>query len=245
MRRVLVTRPEPGASRTAHRLREVGFQPILLPLTETVALPVDAGLVPDDAGLVLGDAIAVAVTSANAVRHASKALIASIAALPCHAVGTRTAEAARKAGFLSVSEGQGNAEALADGLAGDFSGKTIVYLCGRLRFPALEQELKMAGVRVRAIETYDTLAVDYSDEAILERLSSQPADVVLLYSAKAAVAVQILASRPALQEFFEKTRFFALSARIATAFGDTASERIHIAARPDEDALLALLRSVS
>ncbi|RWD19075.1 MAG: uroporphyrinogen-III synthase, partial [Mesorhizobium sp.] len=42
MLRVLVTRPEPGASRTAQRLEEMGFQPILLPLTETVALPAKA-----------------------------------------------------------------------------------------------------------------------------------------------------------------------------------------------------------
>ncbi|RWD98328.1 MAG: uroporphyrinogen-III synthase, partial [Mesorhizobium sp.] len=32
MIRVLVTRPEPGASRTARRLEAPGFQPILLPL---------------------------------------------------------------------------------------------------------------------------------------------------------------------------------------------------------------------
>ncbi|RVD11473.1 uroporphyrinogen-III synthase, partial [Mesorhizobium sp. M7A.F.Ca.ET.027.02.1.1] len=43
MLRVLVTRPEPGASRTAHRLEEAGFQPVLLPLTETKALPAAAG----------------------------------------------------------------------------------------------------------------------------------------------------------------------------------------------------------
>ncbi|TJX45058.1 MAG: uroporphyrinogen-III synthase, partial [Mesorhizobium sp.] len=38
MLRVLVTRPEPGASRTARKLEEMGFEPLLLPLTETVAL---------------------------------------------------------------------------------------------------------------------------------------------------------------------------------------------------------------
>jgi uroporphyrinogen-III synthase len=238
MLRVLVTRPEPGASHTAQRLQETGFQPILLPLTETVALPVDAGLVPNDA-------VAVAVTSANAAQLAPRELIAAIAGLPCHAVGTRTGEAARKAGFrfLSVSEGPGNAEALAVNLVRNFSGKTIVYLCGRVRFPAFEQQLKMAGVQVRAIETYDTLVVDYSDEAILERLSGRPADAALLYSAKAAAAMRGLTRRPALQGLFEKTRFFALSARIATAFDDTTNERIRIAARPDEDTLLALLRA--
>jgi uroporphyrinogen-III synthase len=235
MLRVLVTRPEPGASRTARWLQDMGFQPVLLPLTETAALPAGAGLIP-------GDAVAVAVTSANAVRHAPKAVIAALAALPCHAVGARTAEAARKMGFLSVIEGSGDAEALADSIASAFPGKAIVYLCGCVRFPVFEQRLEAAGVRVRVVETYDTLPVRYSDETIRALLSGQPADAVLLYSAKAAAAMQVLIKRPALQDVFEKTRFFALSGRIAAAFDDSAGKAIRIAARPDEEALLVLLR---
>lgn len=236
MLRVLVTRPEPGASRTMSLLRDRGFEPILLPLTETVAMPVAAD--PPEAG-----AAAVAITSANAVRHAPKEVIAALAALPCHAVGKRTAEAARKSGFLSVSEGPGDAEALADSLAGDVPGKTIVYLCGRVRFPAFEQRLEAAGVPVQAVETYDTLAVDYPDEAVLARLSGQPADAALLYSAKAAQALQALTSRPTLQELFEKTWFFALSARIAATLDGTAGTRLRIAEQPDEETLLALLQA--
>jgi uroporphyrinogen-III synthase len=238
MLRVLVTRPEPGASRTARQLQDMGFQPVVLPLTETVGLPVDAGLIPDEA-------VAVAVTSANAVRHASKEVIAALAALPCHAVGARTAEVARKMGFLSVIEGSGDAEALANRIAAALSGKAIVYLCGRVRFPMFEQRLEAAAVQVSAVETYDTLPVRYSDEAVLALLSSQPVDAVLLYSAKAAAAMQALAKRPSLQDAFEKTRFFVLSARIATAFDDSAGNAIRIAAQPDEEALLALLRVLS
>lgn len=236
MLRVLVTRPEPGASRTARRLADAGFQPILLPLTETVALAVDAGAVADAAA-------AVAVTSANAVRHAPKEVIAALAGLPCHAVGRKTAEAARAAGFLSVSEGPGNAEALADALAGGFAGQTIVYLCGRVRFPGFEERLLASGVQVRAVETYDTVVLDYSDEAVLARLSARPVEAVLLYSAKAATAMQALASRPVLRDHFQDTRFFALSGRIAAALGDVAGERIRIAPEPSEDALLGLLQA--
>ncbi|UVK56202.1 uroporphyrinogen-III synthase [Mesorhizobium sp. AR02] len=235
MLRVLVTRPEPGASRTARRLQDMGLQPVVLPLTETVALPADAGLFPDDA-------VAIAVTSANAVRHASKEVIAALAALPCHAVGARTAEAARKMGFSAVIEGSGDAEALSESIAAAFPGKAIVYLCGRVRFPVFEQRLQAAGVQVSAVETYDTLPVRYSDETILALLSSQPVDAVLLYSAKVAAAMQLMADRPALQRVFEKTRFFALSARIAAALDDSAGKAIRIAAQPDEEALLALLR---
>ncbi|TPN32738.1 uroporphyrinogen-III synthase [Mesorhizobium sp. B2-3-3] len=234
MLRVLVTRHEPGASRTARRLQDKGFQPVLLPLTETVALSADARLVADDA-------VAVAVTSANAVRHASNEIIAALAALPCHAVGARTAEAARKMGLLPVVEGSGDAESLAGGIVAAFAGKTVVYLCGRVRFPIFEQRLEAAGVRVRAVETYDTLPVPYSDETVLARLSSEPVDAVLLYSAKAAVALQALVKRPALKGLFKNTRIFVLSARIAAAFDDSAGKAIRIAARPDEEALLALL----
>ncbi|WP_027144598.1 uroporphyrinogen-III synthase [Mesorhizobium sp. WSM3626] len=236
MLRVLVTRPEPGASRTARKLEEMGFEPLLLPLTETTALPVDAKAVPNDVA-------AVAITSANAMRHTPGDLMAVLSNLPCHAVGKRTAEAAREAGFLSVIEGPGDAEALAAGMGIAFSGKAIVYLCGRVRFPAFEQKLKAAHVQVHAVETYDTIAVSYSDEAILPLIAGQSVDAVLLYSAKAAAAMQVLASRPALQKVFEKTRVFVLSARIAAAFGDSAGKAIRVAARSDEEALLALLQA--
>ncbi|TPM30102.1 uroporphyrinogen-III synthase [Mesorhizobium sp. B2-3-4] len=236
MLRVLVTRPEPGASRTARRLEDAGYEPLLLPLTATIALPVDAGLIG-------GDAVVVAVTSANALRHASKETIAALADLPCHAVGARTAEAARKTGFASVVDGPGDAGSLADGLAAAFPGKGIDYLCGRVRFPLFEQRLEASGVRVQAVETYDTVTVGYQDEAILARLSGRPVDAVLLYSATAAAAMRALIGKPALSGIFERTRFFALSARIAAAFGDAAGKAIHSAARPDEEALLALLRT--
>ncbi|RVD56547.1 uroporphyrinogen-III synthase [Mesorhizobium sp. M2D.F.Ca.ET.185.01.1.1] len=233
MVRVLVTRPEPDASRTARRLETEGFQSVLLPLTETRALPVEA--------TITADAAAVAVTSANAVRHAPNALIAALARLPCHAVGKRTAEACRAAGFSSVTEGQGDAEALADAIAGGLAGKAIVYLCGRVRFPAFERRLAEAGMRVQAIETYDTTRIDYGDAEVLARLSEQPVGAALLYSAKASAALSSLIARPALKHLFEKTEFLALSSRVAEPLDGTAGRRIRIAPRPDEDALLALL----
>ena len=233
MVRVLVTRPEPGASRTARRLEVLGFQPVLLPLTETRALPVEA--------TIGADAVAVAVTSANAVRHAPRALIASLAELPCHAVGKRTAEACRAAGFLAVTEGPGDAEALADLIAGGVAGKAIVYLCGLVRFQAFEQRLTAAGVDVQPIETYDTTGMDYSDADVVARLSGRPVEAALLYSAKASAALVSLIARPALRQLFEKTQFLTLSARVAGPLEGIAGQAIGIASQPEEDALLALL----
>jgi len=233
MVRVLVTRPEPGASRTARRLETLGFQPVLLPLTETSALPAEV--------TIGGDPVAVAVTSANAVRHAPKVLIAALANLPCHAVGKRTAEACRAAGFVSVTDGPGDAEALADAIADGLAGKAIVYLCGRIRFPGFEQRLAAAGAHVQAIETYDTVGIDYGDADVVGRLSDHPVEAALLYSVKASAALVKLIARPALQHLFEKTEFLTLSARVAEPLDRVAGRRIQIALQPDEDALLALL----
>ncbi|MDX8478204.1 uroporphyrinogen-III synthase [Mesorhizobium sp. VK24D] len=233
MLRVLVTRPEPGASRTARRLEAQGFQPILLPLTETIALPLDRSAVPQ--------AAAVAVTSANAVRHAPKELVAALAALPCHAVGRRTAEACRAAGFVSVAEGPGDAGALADAIGRELAGKEIVYLCGRVRFPVFEERLAAAAVRVHAIETYDTVRLNLGDEEIAARLSKKPVDAALVYSAEAAAALSALVRQAALRGLFDKAAFLALSARVAKALDGIDGQKIRIASQPDEVALLALL----
>mgnify|MGYP000900718465 CR=1 FL=1 len=47
--RVLVTRPEPGACRTAAKLRTFGFDPVILPLSRTRPLAVPEEAVPADA----------------------------------------------------------------------------------------------------------------------------------------------------------------------------------------------------
>lgn len=233
MRRVLVTRPEPGASRTAARLRAMGFEPVLLPLSKTVPLAVDPGTSVDHAA-------ALAITSANAVRHAPAELLNRLRGLPCHAVGARTAAAAREAGFISVVEGPGDAAALADRLAGTLSGKALIYLCGRVRFAGFEERLGKAGVHVRPVETYDTVAVDHSSEDVADALGGGKVDAILLYSATAAAAACELVARPELRRLFEGVEIAALSARIADAYVASGSE-VRVATKPREDDLLALL----
>src|SRR5688572_10345906 len=102
--RVLVTRPQPGAARSAARLLEAGFEPILLPLTEIVAVePALPASLPE----------AVAISSANAVRRAPASLLSLLAHAPVFAVGDETAAAARQAGFEDVRRSAGNAADLA------------------------------------------------------------------------------------------------------------------------------------
>lgn len=227
-RRVLVTRPEPGASRTAGRLAALGHEPVVLPLTETQPLPVDPALSLDGVELV-------ALTSAAAARHAGARLVARLAGLPCLAVGAATAAAARAAGFAFVQTGPGDAAGLARLAAGSGAAR-MAYLCGRVRRPEVENRLAEAGMSVLAIETYDTLAVE-SPATALNEAGLGTIDAVLLYSAAAAAAFRPLAARLRVRD----AMLLCLSPRVAAALSGVEPSRIHVAPEPEEDALLSLL----
>ena len=88
--KLLILRPEPGASETAARAKAIGLEPVVAPLFEIIGVagpPVEPGRFE-----------AVLLTSANGARHAP----AGLTVLPCFAVGERTAAAARSAGFGEV-----------------------------------------------------------------------------------------------------------------------------------------------
>lgn len=231
-RRVLVTRPEPGASATASRLRDAGFVPVVLPLSRTQALHVELSAVAESAN-------AVAVTSANAILHASSALIAALSGKRCFAVGRKTAIAARDAGFRDVVEGPGEALGLADLVSAELAeGAHVAYLTGRVRLPDFEQRLASSGHRLAVIETYDTVFVG---DAALPNTVDAPIDAVLLYSAKAAHAFSLIAGR---KSGLAETRCICLSERVAGSLHHLGAERVFVARAPTEDALLTLLTEV-
>lgn len=236
MRRVLVTRPQPGAGDTARRLAELGFDPVLLPLTETRAMDIPE---PPEAR----DFDAVVATSGAALRHAPRDMMRGMARLPLFAVGDRTAEVARQAGFERADSAHGDSPALAAHVAKSLpAGSRLAYLCGRVRTGALAERLRKAGFSVMVVETYDTLPVERTDEEAVVALGGRPVDAALLYSANAAVLFARLLASPRIGALLRPARPLCISARTAQALPPSAQDRAGIAAAPDEAALLALLR---
>ena len=232
--RVLVTRPRPGAEATARRLEAMGLEPLVAPLSETVPLPPPETLP--------ADPDAVAVTSANALRHASPQLLEGLLTLPCFAVGEATAAAARKAGFADVATGSGDAAGLASHVAAALKPDAkLLYLCGRVRLSDFEGLMAEAGIAVLPLETYDSRPVEDASAHLLRTAGGSAIDAVLLHSATAAAAMADLLALPALRNLFESTRFYALSPRIATTLGDAGGRQVSISEEPNESALLARL----
>jgi uroporphyrinogen-III synthase len=232
--RVLITRPEPGAARTAKRLQALGFEPVCLPLTE---------IRPTFAELPAGnDFDAVAFPSVNAVRHAQPGLLRAVVGLPAFAVGQATAEAATKAGFKNPTIGPGYGQGLATLMAGRLArGTRVIYLCGHVRTRGFEETLREADVEVTPVEVYDTVMLDYSDEELRAVLGSEALDTVLLYSRVAARAFLKLTDRSVMLPLLDRVALICMSERVAEPLSPFGGERIRIAAEPDEEAMLARL----
>ena len=120
MRRLIVIRPEPGASASVAAARRLGVEAEAVPLFAVV--PVEWG--PVEPALFEG----IVATSANAFRHGGTGLD-KLRALPVFAVGEATAAAAREAGFAVAATGDGGREAipLPDG--------RLLHLAGRDHLP--------------------------------------------------------------------------------------------------------------
>jgi len=211
MTRVLVLRPEPGASATVARARSLGLDAVSIPLFEVEPV---AWTAPDPVGF---DALLL--TSANAVRHGGAALEA-FRALPVHAVGEATAEAARAADFTVAGSGTAGVDALLDSLTPELR---LLHLCGEDRRTPTD-----APQTITAVPIYCSRAIDPPPG--LERAVGA---VVLVHSPRAG---QRFAE---LVEDRGTVAIAAISATAAEAAGAGWSE-IGIASEPSDDALLAL-----
>lgn len=205
--KLLILRPEPGASETAERARALGLEAVVAPLFSIIGAagpPIAAGLYD-----------ALLLTSANGARHAPTGLTA----LPCFAVGERTAAAARAAGFGDVRTGPCDGAAAAAMMAAA-GAKKALHLCGRDHI-AVEAE----GV---AIER----RVVYAAEPLPREPFRGPA-VAMVHSARGAARLaELAAERSAIA-------IAAISPAAAEAAGEGWAEKA-VAAAPREQALLEL-----
>ncbi len=233
MARVLVTRPEPGASVTAKRLRALGHEAIVLPLSEIRALD---PVLPDPSAI-----DAVAATSASAFRHLKPECAATFRQKACFTVGARTAQAAGQAGFADVRSSDADASALAAMLVATLPAKSrILYLCGRVRRPEFEAGVEAGGMLCLPVEIYDT-TFSPPEATVTESMSAGPPDIVLVYSARTAEVLRDMMSHPDFASSLRNARFLCLSEAVARGLGTLVEGRTYWSDEPDEEALFALL----
>jgi uroporphyrinogen-III synthase len=210
MRRVVVLRPEPGASETVARAEKLGLNAVAIPLFEVEAVDWTA---PEPAGF---DGLLL--TSANAVRHGGEQL-QSLRGLPVYAVGKSTGEAAREAGFDVKSVGDAGVDRLLGSIEPDLK---LLHLCGEDRKAPEEASQNITPVpvyRARPLPQPDLGAVEGS--------------VVLIHSPRAGRRLAELV------DDHGAIAIAAISEAAAEAAGD-GWQTVEAAEKPDDEALLAL-----
>lgn len=214
MRRLLVLRPEPGASATVSRARLRGLDAIAIPLFKVE--PVD-WQAPDPS-----EFEALLLSSATAVRF-GKGQLEVLRALPVYAVGQASAQAAREAGFEVAGIGDGGIDQL---LASIGPRLRLLHLCGEDR-----TSTEGAGQRIAPLVVYRARPLAEVD------LRGAASSVALIHSPRAGERFASLVDRASIDK--AAIAIAAISPAAAAAVG-AGWGVVESAESPDDDALLAL-----
>lgn len=220
--KLLVTRPEPGASATARRLAALGHEALLLPClsikTITPRLPEHPA--------------ALVVTSG----HAMPALPARLHNVPVFCVGDATGAKLRQAGFTRVESAAGDADDLFRLVTARKLLGLHVLAVGERHGLALFSRLRAAGVTSVRRKVYTVAPLRRLPPDIAARLASGGLDAALFYSAETAKAFARL-HPPGTA----RMDAYALSGNVAKGLEGLPWARIHVALAPTEADLMALL----
>ena len=183
---------------------------------------------------------AVLVASSNAVAG----LPDSHRELPVLAVGEATAARARAAGFGRVLSADGDARALADLTARtcEARGLPLLLAVGRGQGDELAADLRGHGFHVVRRTVYAAVPVPALPEAARLALTAGTLRAALFFSAETARHCVRLLQRARLHEAVEGVDALAIGQPAAVALQALHWRRIRVAARPTQDAMLALLR---
>jgi uroporphyrinogen-III synthase len=234
--RLLVTRPQPDAARTAAALRARGHETIVAPLVtiEHSAPAIGVGHPWD----------AVLLTSANAARAlAEHPQRADIVAHPVFTVGRQSGAAARIAGFADITTADGNASDLVRLLASRFAGSAarLLYLAGEDRAADLARELAPHGLAVATVTLYRARAAGEFPPGVTEALRAGRVDGVLHFSRRSAEAFCACAQAAGVMAQARRGIHYCLSPQVADPLRAAGAADVRVAPRPDEAALLGLI----
>jgi uroporphyrinogen-III synthase len=235
--RILVTRPEPDASRQADKLAARGHAAVLAPLL--VIEPVA------DVALPLEGAQALLVTSRNALSAlATHRQLAEALGLPLFAVGEATARAAQGLGFADVTAGPGTGEALAKLVSEELQPGQgpLVHLAGETQAFDLKAALASQGFEVRQPVLYRAVAASELPPEALRLLKAGKLDGAILMSPRTASIFSGLLHRQDTVTQAKSVVCYCLSEAVAEAVTPLGWP-VRVAARPREQDVLALVDS--
>ena len=232
--RVVVTRPQPQGEQTAAALRARGHDVWEVPLMKVEPIAADLS----------GNWGAVVITSANAPAEiADNPARDALLKLPLFAVGRRSAEAARAAGFANVTSAGGDVRDLVQLLRERHAGAKapLLYLAGEDRAADLIGELAAHGIAAEMRVVYRAVTQAFPDELVAALESGGDVEAVLHFSKRSAENYIAGAQAAGVAEQALAVRHYCLSEQVAAPLRAAGVKRVAVAPRPEEAALVELL----
>jgi len=232
--RVVVTRPQADGARTAAALEARGHEVLLAPLLQVERVAANLS----------GAWSGVIVTSANAPGALDDAAKAALLGLPIYAVGQRSAEAARAAGFTDVACADGDARDLVRLIAQrQIPAKApLLYLAGEDRAADLVQALAVRGLATELRVVYRAVTLPFPPE-LEAALEAGDVEAVLHFSRRSAQSYVAGARDAGIADQALAVLHYCLSEQVAEPLRAAGAGKVAVAPRPDEAALIALLSS--
>jgi len=231
--RALITRPLEDAGELADELRRRGLTPVLAPL---LTIHSRAGAAPQ-----LDGVQALLLTSANGARALAAAT--QIRNLPVYAVGNASARSATGLGFGDVKSAGGDVEDLARLVCENLDPKSgaLYHAAGTRLAGDLAGGLREKGFTVLREALYEAQAATELPPPAKDGLEAGNLDLALFFSPRTAAAFVTLVLDAGLASACEGVTAYALSPAVADALSSLPWRAMVVAARPDQESLLAAL----
>lgn len=233
--RLVLTRPQDDSERSAAALRARGHDVLVAPLMRVE--PIAPELRPHWGAIVI--------TSANAaIAIAAHPVHAALVKLPVFAVGRRSADAARKAGFTDVTSAGGDLRDLMIMIRAQRSDARapLLYLAGEDRAGDLIGDLAVHGIAAELAVVYRAVTAPFPPE-LIAALKDGAVDAVLHYSKRSAENYIDGAKKAGIAAQALAVRHFCLAEPIAAPLVTAGVKNIDVAKRPDEAGLIAAIEA--
>lgn len=234
--RLLMTRPEPDANRSAERLSARGHTVLVSPVMETRM---------SGEPLSWQDGTDIAVTSRNGLRALSRLASSRMRVRArLFAVGDATAALAREAGFATVLSAAGALDELLSLIARE-NPRRLLYVCGRERTEGFEAGLAECAIPLDIAERYAVDPAPSFSAPALAALRAGTLDGALFYSTRTAQAFLALMEHHSISYSTNNMIYFCLAKTISSVFDRKGGARIVVASRPDERSLFEAIDASS
>ena len=241
---ILITRPEPDASRMARHLKQYNINSLVEPLMTIEHL----GLKEDIKDQIEQNAFSsIIITSTKALDVFKDHPALPLEHYPLFCVGPYTAELAKELSFKRLyvaKDGEALSQIISDDLEQKSDESPMLYLCGTYRDPTLETRLKQAAMPVLSCSVYTAHRVKRFSDKTRSALETQDITGVIVTSKRLAQSLCECAYTSGFLNNLKTLPLYCISRKVAAVFDDRNFEHVQIAPSPDMEGLLSALNAV-